>query len=633
MHFHVNFAAISTLFAIFTNLSQCEGNNTKERNRGKLGGASRDASKAECAKTLDIKLYKDSPGILRFKPDKKACKAGPSYVGSTEDGKCHVTLVSGNGNATSTFAASVTCDNTGAVYSIGTDGNGTMTVVERHQEDYGAELDPFDEVPIEERALLEARFTTLIASSTSGLRGKVANQLSRLGDRFLTDNHGEYVHQDLAGNVIIDALVLYTADAECANAGQALGCVRNPTTEASIRSKINLAVAETNTAYSLSGVNVVLNLVHATYDDYIETDEMGVTLTTLQSRPSVQALREAYGADVVAMITGRGGYCGLGYMGPSKNFMYSVTAHSCATGYYSFGHEIGHNFGLNHDRGPSNACANSGYNYGYRDPQAEFRSILAYSCTTGQCTGYTDVGSCTRVQRFSNSYALYNGKPIGDANNDNARHINDVASEVSNFFSRPLTPSLQPATSPPTSLSSKPTSIPTSRPTTRNPTTVKPTFTPTSPGTNKPTSLSLTLKPTTKRPTTRNPTSRPTTRTPTSRPSSRTPTSNPTTSTPTTESTVANGTFMGCYGDDYPRDLIFEAGAYSNLTNSMCIQLCKENGYQYAGTQYYEQCFCGNSYGAYYPEFTDPTGCNTPCSGNANEICGGSWHNSVYNVN
>jgi hypothetical protein len=91
---------------------------------------------------------------------------------------------------------------------------------------------------------------------------------------------------------------------------------------------------------------------------------------------------------------------------------------------------------------------------------------------------------------------------------------------------------------------------------------------------------------------------------------------------------------MGCYGDDYyPRDLPFEAGEYSNLTNLMCIQLCKENGYQYAGTQYYEQYFCGNSYGTYYPEFTDPTGCNTPCAGNSNEICGGSWHNSVYNVN
>ena len=209
--------------------------------------------KAECAKSMDIKLYKDSPGILRFKPDKDACKAGPTYVGSTEDGKCHITLVSDDSNdtqASTVFAASVTCDDTGAVYSIGADGNGTMTVVERLQADYGEEeeLDPFDELPVEERALLEARFaatnSATAAVSTGGLRGKVTDQLRNIGDRFLAENHhSDTAHRDLQGNIIIDALVLYTADAECGNAGLPLPCVRTPTTEASIRSLINLAIA------------------------------------------------------------------------------------------------------------------------------------------------------------------------------------------------------------------------------------------------------------------------------------------------------------------------------------------------------------------------------------------------------
>jgi len=239
-------------------------------------------------------------------------------------------------------------------------------------------------------------------------------------------------------------MVLYSADAECGNAGLPLGCVCTPTTEASIRSLIDLAIFETNTAYSLSGVNVVLNLVHAAYDDYVETDDMGTTLHALSAKPSVHALRQAYGADVVSIIVGRGQHCRMAYMGPSIGLMYSVSYYSCATGYYTFGHEIGHNFGLNHDRGSENQCTDAGYNYGYRDPRAELRSILAYACNANECTGNPLPGGapCTQVLRFSNTYALYNGKPIGDANNNSARRINEVAAEVSNYFIS--TPTLSP---------------------------------------------------------------------------------------------------------------------------------------------------------------------------------------------
>ena len=437
-----------------------------------------------------------------------------------------MTLVSDG--STTAFAASVTCEDTGAVYLIGTDGSGTMTVVERWQADFGEELDAFDELPVEERALLEARIADTnsdnnAAVSSGGLRGKVANQLRSIGDRFLTENHhSDTVHRDLQGKIIIDAMVLYTADAECGNAGLRLGCVRAPTTEASVRSKIDLAIAETNTAYSLSGVKVTFNLVHAAYDDYVETDDMATTLYALPAKPSVHALRQAYGADVVAMIVGRGQYCGVGYIGPSIGSMYSVSHYSCATGYYTFGHEIGHNFGLNHDRGSKNQCTTTGYNYGFRDPQAEFRSILAYACNANECTGNPlPAGApCTRVQRFSNTFALYNGKPIGDANNDGARSINDVAAQVSNFFVRPpsSSPMISPTMSPTVSMSpttstftDTPTSLPTtSTPTTHQPTTSKPSVTPTSPATSKP----ATSKPTTRRPTTRKPTTSRTTKKP-----------------------------------------------------------------------------------------------------------------------
>ena len=69
--------------------------------------------------------------------------------------------------------------------------------------------------------------------------------------------------------------------------------MRNPTTEASICRKIDLAVTETNTAYSLSDAKVVLNIVLVAFDDYAKTDDMVLNLTDLQARPSVHALREA----------------------------------------------------------------------------------------------------------------------------------------------------------------------------------------------------------------------------------------------------------------------------------------------------------------------------------------------------
>jgi hypothetical protein len=158
------FATFFAALAILTTLSECkehnQDNQANGRRRGHLGGVSPGASAADCATSADIKLYEASPGYIRFLPDKKECNAGLSYVGSTKDGNCHVTLVplvgngkgNGKGNAVAAFAASVTCDDTGAVYSIGQDGDGAMTVVERQQEDYGPELDPLNEMPPEERA-------------------------------------------------------------------------------------------------------------------------------------------------------------------------------------------------------------------------------------------------------------------------------------------------------------------------------------------------------------------------------------------------------------------------------------------------------------------------------------------------
>jgi Metallo-peptidase family M12B Reprolysin-like len=81
--------------------------------------------------------------------------------------------------------------------------------------------------------------------------------------------------------------------------------------------------------------------------------------------------------------------CGIAWINPSIDSMFAVTQYSCATGYYTFGHELGHNLGMFHDRGTEKTCSEaSTFNYGYRDPNAEFRTticqkmdVLAYNAS------------------------------------------------------------------------------------------------------------------------------------------------------------------------------------------------------------------------------------------------------------
>ena len=83
---------------------------------------------------------------------------------------------------------------------------------------------------------------------------------------------------------------------------------------------------------------------------------------------------------------------------------------------------------------------------------------------------------------------------------------------------------------------------------------------------------------------------------------------------------------VGCYADSESRDL--PSFAYDNGSNTTesCISSCLDAGYQYAGTQYSTQCFCGNSYGGQ----GTPANCNMACSGDGAETYGGSWANDVY---
>eukprot|EP00026_Physarum_polycephalum_P012716 Phypoly_transcript_13043.p1 GENE.Phypoly_transcript_13043~~Phypoly_transcript_13043.p1 ORF type:complete len:193 (+),score=8.61 Phypoly_transcript_13043:77-580(+) len=64
------------------------------------------------------------------------------------------------------------------------------------------------------------------------------------------------------------------------------------------------------------------------------------------------------------------------------------------------------------------------------------------------------------------------------------------------------------------------------------------------------------------------------------------------------------------------------------MTIEKCRYSCGVRSFQYAGSQYAIQCFCGNSYGSQGRD--SDAGCTMACSGNHSEKCGDNWRNSVY---
>ena len=93
----------------------------------------------------------------------------------------------------------------------------------------------------------------------------------------------------------------------------------------------------------------------------------------------------------------------------------------------------------------------------------------------------------------------------------------------------------------------------------------------------------------------------------------------------TSRSALAQGQYVGCYTDSAARALSVFMG--SGFTVESCVAAAYDAELKYAGLQYYGQCFAGNALG--YTRVADSE-CNTPCSANPSETCGGAWLNSIY---
>jgi peptidyl-Asp metalloendopeptidase len=297
----------------------------------------------------------------------------------------------------------------GARYWVRSLGNGLHVVMEGRPEAYPAERDPppvFAAAPSRDPALPKEAFPGPAAPIIAA--GPFALYLPTIFNP-----------------PIFNVLVVYTPAARLAAGGSA-----------AMDTLIHLAVRETNTGYGNSGIRQVLNLVHAQEVDYSESGfDWDLALDRLTGMndgylDQVHILRDTYKADAVVLMVDNGLFCGQSWLMTSPQPSFAASAFSlvnwdCATGNYSFAHELGHLMGSHHDWNTTSEIGCFTYSKGYQAPNRSFRTIMAYDCP----------GGCPRINHWSNPDILYNGQPtgvyyLGSNPADNRRSINSTTPVV-----------------------------------------------------------------------------------------------------------------------------------------------------------------------------------------------------------
>ncbi len=109
---------------------------------------------------------------------------------------------------------------------------------------------------------------------------------------------------------------------------------------------------------------------------------------------------------------------------------------------------------------------------------------------------------------------------------------------------------------------------------------------------------------------------------------------------PFTDMTSYGFAYVGCAPEERTapasppgRTLSGPLYADNALTNAECMIFCSSNGYEFAGTEYTRECWCGNSVApGREPQTTivSLANCNFPCGGDPTQYCGGNSWLSLY---
>ncbi len=236
-----------------------------------------------------------------------------------------------------------------------------------------------------------------------------------------TTAEGTIVKADSAAT--IDVMILFSNQSASA-AGAAMGA------------QAQQAVDTANLVYANSGITTRLRLVYAGPANYDESGDFNTDLNRLTSgtdgyMDNVAALRDSYGADLVSLFVENGQYCGLGWIGPSAAYAFTVINRGCASGNLSYPHELGHNFGARHDVYVDSATTPYSYGHGWVDVGQGWRDVMAYN---NACAAYGT--NCVRIAYLSNPSVTYGSPPdpTGSTSTaDTARVHNQNALTVANF--------------------------------------------------------------------------------------------------------------------------------------------------------------------------------------------------------
>ena len=110
-------------------------------------------------------------------------------------------------------------------------------------------------------------------------------------------------------------------------------------------------IAETNQGYINSEIPVRVEKFCIEPASINDKSDAGDLLSAFKNmKGTTAALRNS--ADAAALLCLETDSCGIAYFGPwayNNGNTVSLAKKSCAVGYYSFGHEIGHNMGATHD--------------------------------------------------------------------------------------------------------------------------------------------------------------------------------------------------------------------------------------------------------------------------------------------
>lgn len=200
-----------------------------------------------------------------------------------------------------------------------------------------------------------------------------------------------------------------------------------------MQSLVQLAVAESNQGYANSNVGITMQLAGYETTSYSESGNFTTDLARFRNTSdgymdSIHTSRNSTAADVGVLLINNTSYCGLASgIGSTAATAFAAVYWDCATGYYSFAHEIGHLQSARHDIANDPSTSPYAYGHGYRYEPASgsrWRTIMAYDCSAG----------CPRLNYWSNPNISYNGVPMGIASSaDNQRVLVNTKATVSGF--------------------------------------------------------------------------------------------------------------------------------------------------------------------------------------------------------